>query len=301
MVDIWWVTLICCICTSGLVLNDMNVKVYALADKWLETVILHEKSDSTYRAFKTDMKVHILPMYGHLKISQITKSLVSDLRSILSKKQLSKSSINRIMASFKSFIRYCIDHGHIIKNPFIGYKELRVQSSQKEFWEKSDIEIFVKNAKKDFYYDLYIFALNTGIRIGEIGALNIEKINFERKTILIDQSLNKKGISTVKNYEIRNVYMNDVVLDIVKRNSQNKEPNEPLFKTVEGKRIYSSSFSVRYFTPLQRKLKLDNMISFHGLRHTFASHFLMNGGSIFDLQKLLGHKSINSTMVYMRI
>ncbi len=48
-------------------------------DKWLETVILHEKSDSTYRAFKTDMKVHILPMYGHLKISQITKSLVSNL------------------------------------------------------------------------------------------------------------------------------------------------------------------------------------------------------------------------------
>lgn len=145
---------------------------------------------------------------------------------------------------------------------------------------------------------MYLFALNTGVRIGEIGALNLGKVNFDRGTILIDESIGRGGLSTGKNYEIRNVYMNTVVKEIVKRNMKGKKATDPLFKTIENSLIYSSGFTARYFGPLQKKLGISSSITFHGLRHTFASHFLMNGGSIFDLQKLLGHKSINSTMVY---
>jgi integrase len=146
-----------------------------------------------------------------------------------------------------------------------------------------------------------LFALNTGVRIGEIGALNVDKVNFERGTILIDESIGRSGLSTVKNYEIRNVYMNSFVKEIIKRNIKGKKFKDPLFSTIENSRIYSSGFTSRYFGPLQSKLGIQTPITFHGLRHTFASHFLMNGGSIFDLQNLLGHKSINSTMVYAHL
>jgi site-specific recombinase XerD len=286
---------------GGLNIAETRVNFRSLADKWLNEVIMHEKSHNTFRAFKGDLVVHIYPILGALKISKITKNHVSTMRAMLSEKQLSRASINRIMASFKSFINYCIDHGHIVKNPFVGYKELKIQKKQKEFWEKEDLQNFVKNAKGNYYYDLFIFALNTGVRIGEIGALNVGKVNLERNTILIDESIGKAGISSVKNYEIRNIYMNETVRKIVKTHIKDKGPKAPLFSTKENARVYSGSFTVRNFTPLQQRLKLNTKISFHGLRHTFASHFLMNGGSIFDLQKLLGHKSINSTMVYAHL
>lgn len=43
------------------------------------------------------------------------------------------------------------------------------------------------------------------------------------------------------------------------------------------------------------------MIRFHDLRHTFASHFMMNGGNIYTLQKLLGHKDIQTTLIYAHL
>lgn len=56
-----------------------------------------------------------------------------------------------------------------------------------------------------------------------------------------------------------------------------------------------------YFTPLQKKIKAKKIITVHGLRHTFASHFMMNGGHLYDLSKLLGHKSISMTTKYAHL
>ncbi len=286
---------------SGVNYAHMKTNFSVLVDKWLKESVIHEKSNSTYRACDGDMRTHILPCYGSFKIAKLQKSHISEFRAELSNKNLSRASINRIMASFKSFIKYCIDHGYIIQNPFNGYKELKIQRQEKEFWDKNDIKNFIENGKDDYFYNLYLFALNTGLRIGEIGALNVSKINFNRNSILIDESLGKDGFGSVKNYEIRTVYMNKTVREIVKKQVIEKSPSDPVFQTRGGSRIYSGGFSSRTFIPYQNKLGIKNTISFHGLRHTFASHFLMNGGSIFDLQKLLGHKSINSTMVYAHL
>ena len=54
----------------------------------------------------------------------------------------------------------------------------------------------------------------------------------------------------------------------------------------------------RTFGLCQKKALLGRRIRFHDLRHTFATQFIMNGGSVFDLQKILGHTIINMTMRY---
>ena len=50
-----------------------------------------------------------------------------------------------------------------------------------------------------------------------------------------------------------------------------------------------------YFRRAQRKAQIQTHYRFHDLRHTFASHFVMNGGSLYDLQKLLGHARFEET------
>jgi site-specific recombinase XerD len=54
----------------------------------------------------------------------------------------------------------------------------------------------------------------------------------------------------------------------------------------------------RRFHKAQAKAGLTNRIRFHDLRHSFASNFMMNGGNVFDLQKILGHTDIKMTMRY---
>lgn len=56
-----------------------------------------------------------------------------------------------------------------------------------------------------------------------------------------------------------------------------------------------------YFQRAQEKAGLTNHYRFHDLRHTFASHFVMNGGSLYDLQKLLGHARFEETQRYAHL
>ena len=58
--------------------------------------------------------------------------------------------------------------------------------------------------------------------------------------------------------------------------------------------------SWRYFKPIQQALGIS-AIRFHDLRHTFASHLAMSGVSMFDIQQLLGHRSIHTTQRYMHL
>ncbi len=64
---------------------------------------------------------------------------------------------------------------------------------------------------------------------------------------------------------------------------------------------YPEIFRYWAFARGQKKAGLTNHYRFHDLRHTFASHFVMNGGSLYDLQKLLGHARFEETQRYAHL
>lgn len=57
----------------------------------------------------------------------------------------------------------------------------------------------------------------------------------------------------------------------------------------------------REFGKTQKLAKMENKIRFHDLRHCFASHFMMNGGNLYDLQKILGHTQFEMTQIYAHL
>lgn len=73
------------------------------------------------------------------------------------------------------------------------------------------------------------------------------------------------------------------------------------FGKADGTNLDYNHVTLRNFTRSQKELGLQKIIRFHDLRHTFASHFMMNGGNIYTLQKLLGHKDIQTTMIYAHL
>lgn len=60
-------------------------------------------------------------------------------------------------------------------------------------------------------------------------------------------------------------------------------------------------FSQRQFKQVQNRANIRRRIRFHDIRHTYASHFIMNGGDIYVLQKLLGHSDIATIMIYAQL
>lgn len=150
---------------------------------------------------------------------------------------------------------------------------------------------------------LYATALYTGGREGEIAALEWADVDFENRLITIQRSFD----GPTKADDLRYVPILDVLLPIL-RAWRLRAPGRLLFTNRDGRMFQPSS---RVFQDaLHRVLKNGGFekvvrhgkerpyIRFHDLRHTFASHWVMRGGDLFKLQKILGHKTVQMTMRY---
>ena len=73
-----------------------------------------------------------------------------------------------------------------------------------------------------------------------------------------------------------------------------------LFEGYKYKCLTSSTI-VNYFIGIKHKYNLDESISFHSLRHSFASNFIRNGGDPFVLKSMMGHSSLNTTSIYIHM
>ena len=152
----------------------------------------------------------------------------------------------------------------------------------------------------DKLYPLYVTALNTGMRRGELAALKWDRVDFVTNQITITRTLDRYGLSeNTKTGRKRVVPMNAEVRRVF----------EPLWKRQRGQFVFCEEDGSeidahhlnRDFQNAQKRIGGLQRIRFHDLRHTFASHFMMKGGNIYDLQKILGHSSLEMTQRYAHL
>lgn len=74
-----------------------------------------------------------------------------------------------------------------------------------------------------------------------------------------------------------------------------------LFEGNAGSEHISGSTITNYFTEVKHKYNLDENLSFHSLRHSFASNFIKAGGDPFVLKSMMGHSSLNTTSIYIHM
>jgi integrase len=147
----------------------------------------------------------------------------------------------------------------------------------------------------------------TGLRAGELACLRWQDIDFAKRLITVQRSFN----GPTKNGEVRYVPILNVLLPILISLKNENHNTEFVFVTKAGTQFQESA---RVFQEiLKRVLKNAGLvlsspkgrkkgyIVFHDLRHTFASYWMMKGGNIFKLQKILGHKSPQMTQRYAHL
>ena len=125
-------------------------------------------------------------------------------------------------------------------------------------------------------------ALNTGMRLGEILNLTWARVHIQN---VIDPYIE---VTMTKNNETRYVPLDDGVVELLNGLESRNTHSDFVFLSSKNKRLKS----VR--KPFQQALKETGILDFrfHDLRHTFASHFVMNGGDLLPLKEILGHHSI---------
>lgn len=159
----------------------------------------------------------------------------------------------------------------------------------------------------DAIYMLYLVALATGMRAGELAGLEWQDVNFETRLIMVQRSFS----GPTKSGHARPVpILNALLADL--REWRLRHPGRLVFTNRDGRMLGKSTRAFqevlhrvldRAAFPSETKPngRVRRYITFHGLRHTFASHWMMNGGDVFKLQQILGHQSMAMTLRYAHL
>jgi len=295
---------------SGESSEETKLTFQEASEQWLQR---HGKLYMTEAAIHTDqiaLRVHILPSLGRKKLVSVQPEHIEMLIIALEKKGLAPASIKRILSPVSSIFNYYIKiRRGIQSNPVSMIDRRRLfQRIEKSFnyWEAEEVDRFLdytfhKYTGTDCYF-IYLFykvALNTGMRLGELRALPWHAVDFKNRLITVKQSYcDYAGIKTTKSGKIRHVPISDAIYDDLKLACQNK--NSDLVFSRNGKVIDRANFRHSHFEKDIEGAAVRK-IRFHDFRHTFASHFVMNGGSLYELQAILGHSDLEMTQRYAHL
>lgn len=208
-------------------------------------------------------------------------------------KKVSLITINNYIRNIKVFYAFLLEQGVIKNNPLKNVKSFKVDRKPKEFIEDSQIINLLRNmdnSKFHEYRDSIIvqLILDTGMRVGECLEVTINDLDLNNRSILLNDEITKS-----KKY--RYVYFSTEMQKELRRWLQYKDrylDSEFLFPTSKGNKLQIGSFEAKLRGYGER---IDIKIHPHQLRNNFAKRFLMAGGNIFTLSKILGHSSVTIT------
>ena len=132
---------------------------------------------------------------------------------------------------------------------------------------------------------------SAGLRVGELIALKIKDIDSSRMVIHIKSGKGNKD---------RIVPLSEKTLSMLREYYKEYAPKQYLFEGQKGGRYSSSSFN-KLLQAAAKRARINKNITAHTLRHSYATHLLENGTDIRIIQKLLGHNSIKTTMIYTQV
>lgn len=223
----------------------------------------------------------------------IRKVTTDDIRDYLANYQglndCSKTTIDNIRRNISSFFTWLEEEDYIIKSPMRRIHKIKTTKTVKEVISDEEIEKMRDKCKN--LRDLAIIDLlySTGIRIGELVRLNIDDIDFEERECIVFGKGDKE----------RRVYFDaKTKIHLMSYINSRFDTNPALFVTLDApyNRLQISGVEIR-LRRLGRELGI-NKVHPHKFRRTMATRAIDKGMPIEQVQKLLGHSQIDTTMRY---
>jgi integrase len=277
----------------------------AIADYWEK----HRAPQK--RSAKDDLSIlkQLRAAFSEMSLAEPAPWLPAIDRYIATKANLHRKTVANHLTLLGSLLRLAVELEWMPRAPRIRKPRVRLVS-QDFAYLRSDDEIarFLRaaHAEGEVVHVLYATAVYTGARAGELAGLRWDAVDLDRRLITIQRSFD----GPTKADDVRYVPILDALLPIL-RAWRLRHPGKLVFTNRDGDmlrpsgRIFQETLhdvlAEGGFEKVDRRGKKRPYIRFHDLRHTFASHWVMKGGDLFKLQKILGHKTVQMTMRYAHL
>ncbi len=260
------------------------------------------KSLNTRLSYMRDLRqaVSWLQEQGISHISQVGSSELTGYIEHLKEENKSPSTVSRNIASLKLFFTFAFQKGHIFNNPAEGLKAPKVIRKTPKVVDDGDISRLLdapdvstlRGIRDKAMLDLL---MSTGMRVSELIGLHRSDINFRKKTVRIAGSgdrerkvpVDARTIGSLQDY------------DLIARNQLigSKEDEDIFFVSCQGEQMTRQGFW-KNLRKYGKEAGIEQEITPHMLRHSFAVYSLRKGEDIHVLQSIMGHSDIASTNEY---
>ena len=284
---------------------------------WLRQYAEIECKPSTVAGYRSILETRLVPVFGELPLNQITRSEVKDFLSNLTKVGLSRNTLRNTLCTFRAILNQAIEDGLIDRNP--AARLGRFAKSEKPQFQATALthqesETFLASTRElcPEYFALFLTALRTGLRRGELVAVRWGDIQFgasdedPNRYIFVQHNFVARQFTTPKSKKSRRVdlskQLRGVLLDLRDRRmlkaftaGKSSIADELVFPSPEGSVLDPDNLVKRYFLPAIEHAGLRR-IRFHDLRHTFGSLLIQGGASLAYVKEQMGHSSIQVTV-----
>lgn len=314
---------------SGLNIDARSAKLDDVFRTWLFTIKRVDKNlkASSFTRYVSIYRIHIEPhAISKLNLFDLNNSqMQSYITELYEKHEVSNASISSVLKLWRTFTRWAVSQGYLVKNPCHGLTIPGTYDKKKkvpEFFTQEERQKIVTymEAENFFYAPLIKLAFATGMRQGELLALRWEDIHEDylevSKSTGIIPHTDKDG-NVVRYREVwdpktknslRRIPLLPSVAEMLEKHKVDQalymknilgkdEPSVYVFTNKKGDLIDSNTI-IRSYRTLLRSAEVQYR-KFHAIRHTFGTEAIRRGVNVKDLQMLMGHADITTTYIYV--
>lgn len=277
---------------------------------WMDSIVRPNRAETTVYAYQKIIDNHIDPALGTVPLKRLTPKMVQEYYTETQRANgLSSNTMRRHHDLLSSALRSAVRQDVIPASPMERVEPPRVRTTESYFYNNQELKLLYQKIEGNILELAVKLAGSLGMRREEICGLKWENVDLHRHLVLIREARTAYGATIVQKEtknrsSVRTLYLPDEVYLLLEqeqaRQQQERCLQSPTYNPtdhviLDAKGVpYSPNALSLAFTRFVKKNDLPRL-TFHGLRHTFATIASCQGASLFDIGKALGHSTPATT------
>jgi integrase len=297
---------------GGLTFDAGSLTVGEYLARWLSHSVRDTVSQKTYERYESIVRVHLSPALGRIRLKALTSDHVRGLYREKLDSGLAPRTVLHIHRTLSKALKQATDDGLIPRNAATSVKPPQARKEEMQPLSRDQVRMFLDTVKGDRMEALYVLAVTSGLRQGELLALKWEDVDLEgtNPTLEVRRSLSetrgRRSFVTPKSGRGRHLRLSKRAASVLrvhrKRQLEERVRKAGLWEDhglifpsevgtpMSGRNLYRA-FKIRV-----KRAALPQTLRFHDLRHTCATLLLRQGINPKFVQELLGHADISLTL-----
>src|SRR5829696_5852876 len=296
---------------KGIIAGAGAMTVSNFIERWLEDSVRGSVRQSTYQRDESLCRNHLIPVLGKKKLKTLNAADVQRFYRAKLDSGLSSATVHKLHVVLHKALKQTVRWGLAPRNVADDVDAPKIHKDEVTPLTREEARKLLETARGDRLEALYVAAVQSGLRQGELLALRWEDVDLEARTVQVRRTLTRNGgkltVGPTKTSKARRTvkltrdatealqdYLAQQLVEIDKAGEVWQE-NGLVFCTGKGTLINPTNLRKRSFVPLLQRAGLPPM-TFHQLRHTAATILLLKNVNPKIVSEMLGHANIAITL-----